>query len=66
MELVGSTDPDYTIRGTIKDTSYINKDSAVDGTIDSINMPMGAVTIYMFYVIRLCILHYAIPKSVLN
>ena len=52
--------------GTIKDTSYTNKDSAVDDTIDSLHIKIGAVTIYMFYVIRLWILHYALPKSVLN
>ena len=33
---------------------------------DSLHIPMGEVTLSMFYVIRLCILHYDPPKSVLN
>ena len=32
---------------------------------DSLHMPMRAVNISMFYVIRLCILHYALPECVL-
>ena len=33
---------------------------------DSLHMPIGAVTISVFYVIRLCTLHYALPNSVLH
>ena len=53
MALIGYPDKDYTIRGTIKETSYINKYPEVDGMRDSLHMPMGAVTIYMVYMIRL-------------
>ena len=63
MELIGSRYTDYTIRGIIRDTSYIITDSAVDDMRDSLHIPMGEVTISMFYVICLCILHYALPKS---
>ena len=53
MAFIGSPDPDHTIRGIIKYTSYIIKYSAVDDIRDSLNIPMVAVTISMFYVIRL-------------
>ena len=66
MAYIGSPDPYYTNRGIRKDTSYINKYLAVDHIRDSLHMPMGAVTISMLYVIHLCILHYALPKSVLH
>ena len=42
------------------------KDSAVDDIRDPLHMPILAVTIYIYYVIRLCILHYALPKSILH
>ena len=47
MALIGYPDKDYTIRGTRKETSYINKYPEVDGMRDSLHMPMGAVTIYI-------------------
>ena len=65
MALIGSPDTDYTIRGIIKYTSCINKDSAVYEMIDLLHMPMGAVSISMFYMICFYILHYAIPEPVL-
>ena len=65
MELIVSHYPESIIRGIIKYASYINKEYTVDYMRDLIQMPMGAVTIYMFYVIHLCILYYVVPKSVL-
>ena len=65
MELKGHPDPDCTIREIGNDTSYIIKDSALYGMGDLLHMPMRVVTLSMFYVVRLCILHYVIPKSVL-
>ena len=64
--MIGSPNPYYTIRGTRKETRYIIKDSKVDAIRDSLHMPMVAVTISMFYVISLCVLHYALPKYVLH
>ena len=64
--MIGPPDTDYTIIGTRKDTSHINKYEVVDDTRDSLYMPIGAVTIYMLYVIRLWTLHFVLPKSVLN
>ena len=66
MALIGYFDPDYTIIGIIKETSYIKKYSAIDYIRDSLHMPMLAVTIYMFYMIGLRILHNALPKYVLH
>ena len=66
MALIVSFDPDYTIRGTIKESSYINKESVVNDMIDSLNIPMGAVIISMLCFIHLLILHYALPDSALS
>ena len=66
MVLIVSPNPEFTVRGIRNFTSYIIKDSAVDDMRDSLHMTMGAVTIYRFYVILLCILHYELTKSVLN
>ena len=52
--------------GIIKETSYIIKYSVVYDMIYLLHMPMVAVTISMLYVIRLFILRYALPKSVLH
>ena len=49
MELIGYPDPDYIIRGKIKDTRYINKYSAVYDLRDSLHLSMGVVTIYVQY-----------------
>ena len=65
MTLIGYPYPDYTIIVIRKETSYIIKDSEVDDTRYSLHMPMGEVTISMFYVISFYILHYVLPKSVL-
>ena len=69
MVLMGAPDIDSNIIVICKDTSYFNKYSAVDNMRGSPKMsiiffPMGAVTISMFYVIRLWILSYALPESV--
>ena len=64
MALIGSPDTDYTIRVVIKETSYTNKDSAVDNMRYPIHIPMGAVNVSMFQVICLCISHFALPKSI--
>ena len=52
--------------GIRKDHSYIIKDSEVYGMRDTPRMAMGVVTISMLYVIPLCIVHYALHKSVLH
>ena len=65
MALIGPPDQDYTIWGIRKETSYINKYSAVDNMRYPPNIPMEAVTTYILYVIRLCILQYVLPESVL-
>ena len=38
MALIGARDTEPTIRGIIKETSYINKDSEVDNTIDLLHI----------------------------
>ena len=53
MVFIGYPDTDYTMRDIRKETSYTNKDSAVDDMIYSLHMPMVEVTISMLYVIRL-------------
>ena len=62
MALIGSPYPYYTIRDIIKKTSYMNKYSAVYDIRYSLHMPMVVVNIYLFYMIPLCMLHYALPK----
>ena len=47
IALIGYPDTYYNIRGIRQETSYINKDSAVDEMRDSLHMPMGEVTISM-------------------
>ena len=66
MVLIGTPNPEYTIRCIRKNTSDTIKYSLVDDIRDSLHIPMVLVTTSMFYVIRFTILHYDLPKSVLH